>query len=213
MTLQPHFSDDEAFSMSDAASKLVDLTKRVEDVREVLAASGSSADPDRLTNSSTEVDAIAMTVVNSFGSLGSHAFDKYYRAIDRVIDGKNAFGASSARAAQAAFSQMMKNLGMQAAGLAAYEFGLAAASSAGFLGALALGSPTQHLKAGALFASVATAAGVGSAATSTKSHRSRESKGSPGKSGPKYRVTIIGALDDQGARDLIGRLHEKQAVG
>jgi hypothetical protein len=154
---------------------------------------------------------VGQMVTSSVGGLGADAFEQYYEAMDRVIDGQAAFGKSSGRAAQAAVGGTMRSLGQQAAVQATFELALAAAAgTSGFFGKQMYGSPGEHLKSAALFGAVAVAAGAAGAGLSVQGMRGGESGSGPmrmeGRNGPTFRITVVGSLDDEAAGTLLQRL-------
>jgi len=181
-----------------------------------------------LANGAPGVNAFALAVsqlgfitVHAIGDLGAAAFDQYADAMERVIDGQNAFSASSGRAARNAAASTLKALGQQAAAQATMHLAMAAAGSFGWINVAMYGTPADNLKAAALFGSVAAAAGVGGAALSVKSGgggggggaRPDRDSGGTDRGGPSYQVTVIGNLDDQSAADLVRRLRQAEERG
>lgn len=166
---------------------------------------------------------LGMMTQQALGELGAAAFDQYANAMERVIDGQNAFGKNSGRAMQNAASATLKSLGQQSAAMAVMHLAMAAAgATGGWFPTAQYGTPTANLKAAALFGSVAVLAGVGGAALSVKPASGGGGGGSGGGDrgggsgsggGPNVSVTVIGNLDDAAANDLGRRIAQAMARG
>lgn len=160
----------------------------------------------------------------AIGGVAAAAFDQYANAVDRVIDGQNAFNKGSGRALQNATSNIMKQVGREAAVYAVMETAKGIAASTGPAGLAAFGDPSGHFAAAATFASVAALAGVSAGALSVKGGNGGGSGGGNGggggsgdagspSGGPHISVVVIGSLDTQARKDLAAQLAEEFAQG
>ena len=150
---------------------------------------------------------------SAIAGAGAAAFDQYGAAMERVVDGNNAFNKSSGRAMQNALSATLKQVGQRAAIEATMEtaYGVAALTP---YGAAIYGPPGQHFAAAAMFASVAAITGASGAALSVKSGGGGGGGGSGrGNAGGgktlNLSLTVVGTLDTQSRKDLFSQLAQE----
>ena len=185
---------------------------------------------ENISNAQNRIDALELEIetqdrlgqmaARSIGGVGAAAFDRYADAIDRVIDGQNAFSKSSGRALQNATSEILKQVGREAAVYAIMETAKGIAASTGPAGVAAFGDPGGHFAAAATFAAVAAAAGVGAGALSVKGgggsgSGSGRDDGSGASGGRVVNLTVveIGVLDTESRKRLGAQLREEILEG
>lgn len=154
------------------------------------------------------------------GSVAGDAFDQYANAMDRVIDGQNAFSKSAGRAMQNALAATLHSIGRQAA----VEAGMEGARALAALATHRYADAGNHAAAAAAFLGVAAAAGVGAGAMSVKPSSGGRGSGvggdsgggsgvASGRGGPTINVYPIGVLDYDAARSLGAQLAQAFAEG
>lgn len=165
---------------------------------------------------------VAASAAAHLGSVGGGAFDAYADAMDRSISVQSLLSQQTGRAMQNVVASTLRGIGSEAAANAVMETAKGIAASTGPAGVAAFGNPGGHFAAAGMFASVAALAGVGSGALSVKpggggggggGGSSRDGRSSEASDSPMVNVTVIGAPDWDGKRELAKWVAEVAASG
>lgn len=158
---------------------------------------------------------LGAVIQDAMGGLAVGAFDAYADALDETMALNNLFAGGTDRAMRNAAASVLRQVGQIAAIHVAEELALAATTAMNPAAAVLYGPATEHLKAAAMWAGVAAAAGAAAGATSVAMPGSGGSVPGVDTStdrdrggGHIFQFTIIGNLDTESREDLLEQLRE-----